>query len=134
MRKEIHRWITLLEYYQFETSRLKNQLADALTGSLTEEDLQMAEHHQTELLRIDQMMHQLKAELRSDARMLVDADLPDWQSRGGEPGAGSLLTGELTAARKLESFHKHVHLVSDDFKQVKESFNEYLATIRRPQP
>lgn len=124
-RQDLFKWISLLEYYQFENSQLKNQLAEALNAPLSGRNLELAEYYQTEFLRADQVFHQLKAEIRSDARGLAEP-----APEAPETNGGAVCYSDADTQKKLEGLGRHVSVAGNEFRSLSEAFRDYLLTIR----
>jgi len=109
-----------LEYYQFENAQLKNQLSDALEGSLSKSSLALAEYYQNEFLRHDQVIHLLKIALRDQMKHIQMELLPAPTEKDRE----TILTPGL------EKLRESVAVLGSEFTRLKEAFTDYLATAR----
>lgn len=120
IRQELDRWGTLLEYYRFENSQLKNRLAEALEGSLDDRRLVEAEFYQNEFLRKDQLMQVLRIELRDQEALLAGKKAP-----GESPGPP-----EADPSRELEKFRESIRYLGREFSDLKDRFTHYLSAVR----
>ena len=114
LRHEINTWKRMLGFMQEENVHLKNRLSDVLKDRFNKNLLEEVEEFQTDFIKEDEVINELRNEL-AEVEYILKSDI---------------ISDELhnfPITRRIENVRKNIDCAERDFTRMNNEFNNYLS-------